>query len=395
MTALATGKQFAELSDPEFMEVPQKGSTVIYKGATVMLDTSGYGHPAGASTTAVCIGVYDDPREALDRSDSTGLSDGVKKITVKAGVFARKNDTGSPVLATTQPGTMLFAVDDQTVSLSDGGGTRVPCGRLYKYDANAQNGPVLVEMSLAIGFELLTLTTVTDPAAAHLAGSETFTGVKTFASGADPLFAKEAAHTLKVADSTTAATAGGALTILAGKSGTSGAGGALALAGGAAAAGGGGNGGAASLDTGAKDGAGSDATLSLGATNAGAITFGRAGKLITRQGPTAAGAATDVIADPGTGAAIPVTQNGVCMITTAAAETNTLAIPTFVGQELCLIMDTRVGGDRVVTSAQAINQAGNTIMTFGAAGDMIVLRAMKVGGALRWRVVANDGVALS
>jgi hypothetical protein len=34
-------------------------------------------------------------------------------------------------------------------------------------------------------------------------------------------------------------------------------------------------------------------------------------------------------------------------------------------------------------------------MTFGAAGDMIVLRAMKVGGALRWRVVANDGVALS
>lgn len=101
------------------------------------------------------------------------------------------------------------------------------------------------------------------------------------------------------------------------------------------------------------------------------------------------------IADPGTGVAIPVTRSGTVAITTAAAETNTLAIPTFVGQRLALICDTYAVGDRVITASQAINQAGNTIMTFGAAGDMIVLQAMTVGGALRWRVVSNDGVALS
>lgn len=104
--------------------------------------------------------------------------------------------------------------------------------------------------------------------------------------------------------------------------------------------------------------------------------------------------AMTTIADPGTGAAIPVTTSGVCMITTAGAETNTLAIPTFVGQQLALICDTYVG-NRVITCAQSINQANNTIMTFGAAADMIVLTAMKVGGAFRWRVTANDGVALS
>lgn len=101
------------------------------------------------------------------------------------------------------------------------------------------------------------------------------------------------------------------------------------------------------------------------------------------------------LADPGTGVAIPVTRSATVNIVTAAAETNTLAIPTFLGQKLILNMDTRVGGDRVVTSAQAINQAGNTVMTFGAARDNIVLEAITVGGALRWQVTHNDGVALS
>jgi len=138
-----------------------------------------------------------------------------------------------------------------------------------------------------------------------------------------------------------------------------------------------------------------------------AITFARdPGVVTTNTAQTISGlktfsanpaytATAQQIADPGTGAAIPVTASGTVEIVTAGAETNTLAIPTFFGQRLTLIMDTRVGGDRVVTSAQAINQAGNTIMTFGAAADMIVLEAMKVGGAFRWRVTANDGVALS
>ncbi len=101
------------------------------------------------------------------------------------------------------------------------------------------------------------------------------------------------------------------------------------------------------------------------------------------------------LADPGTGVAIPVTRSASVAITTAAAETNTLAIPTFVGQRLNLHCTVYAVGDRVVTAAAAINQTGNTIMTFGAAGDAIALEAITVAGALRWQVVANDGVALS
>jgi len=105
--------------------------------------------------------------------------------------------------------------------------------------------------------------------------------------------------------------------------------------------------------------------------------------------------ATAVVADPGTGAAIPVTRSASIAITTAAAETNTLAIPTFLGQRLSLCLDVRVGGDRVITSAARINTAGNTVITMNTAGDAIILEAIKIGGALRWQVVVNDGCTLS
>jgi len=96
------------------------------------------------------------------------------------------------------------------------------------------------------------------------------------------------------------------------------------------------------------------------------------------------------------GAAIPVTKSGsVAIVTGAGGETNTLAIPTFLGQQLFLNCDTHGGGDRVVTAASAINIAGNTVMTFGAARDNILLTAISIGGTLAWEVTINNNVVLS
>lgn len=104
------------------------------------------------------------------------------------------------------------------------------------------------------------------------------------------------------------------------------------------------------------------------------------------------------VADPGTGVAIPVTRSATVALTigSAGAETNSLAIPSFLGQKLMICVDTVGTGTRAITAATGpINQATNTIMTFAQSRDAILLQAIKVGGALRWQVIANDGVALS
>ena len=102
----------------------------------------------------------------------------------------------------------------------------------------------------------------------------------------------------------------------------------------------------------------------------------------------------NVIADPGDGNPIPVTLSGSIAIETAGAETNTMAIPTYVGQQIMLYTDV-YAGDRVITVASAINVANNTIMTFGVITDNIILQAIETAGVLSWQVVHNDGVALS
>lgn len=102
-----------------------------------------------------------------------------------------------------------------------------------------------------------------------------------------------------------------------------------------------------------------------------------------------------LIADPGDAGAIPVTRTGNVAITTAAAETRTLAIPTFNGQRLAISCDVYAVGDAVITVASAFNQTGNTIITLNTAGDTVELLAVQVASALVWRLVVNDGAALS
>jgi hypothetical protein len=103
-----------------------------------------------------------------------------------------------------------------------------------------------------------------------------------------------------------------------------------------------------------------------------------------------------LIADPGDTNAIPVTDSGNCALTSGAgAETRTLAIPTFVGQELRLSHDVDGGGDIATTVAGGIDSAGNTIITMADAGDACTLEAMQVAGALVWRIMGNAGCALT
>lgn len=100
------------------------------------------------------------------------------------------------------------------------------------------------------------------------------------------------------------------------------------------------------------------------------------------------------ITDPGNGGAIPVTKSGIVNLTTAGAETRTLANPPTYGMRMILGFASD-GGDCVITAAAGVNQAGNTSLTFADTGDILVLESINTSGGTRWRVVANDGVALA
>lgn len=101
-------------------------------------------------------------------------------------------------------------------------------------------------------------------------------------------------------------------------------------------------------------------------------------------------------ADPGNGGTIPLPDHhhAVCALTSAGVETRTLGTAAFAGQLVSLQFDTD-GGNLTLTAAATVNQNGDNTLLFEDAGDEITLRASSKAGALVWRVVSNDGVALS
>lgn len=139
----------------------------------------------------------------------------------------------------------------------------------------------------------------------------------------------------------------------------------------------------------------------LGTTSATGVGIGHsAGALVvyssttTIAGKLAALPAAWALSDPGDGGAIPVGHFGNCAMSALVGATRSLASPSFAGQILCLSVAIS-GGTITVTASGAINKAGNTVMTFNAPEDSITLIGANVAGVVRWRVLANDGVALS
>lgn len=123
-------------------------------------------------------------------------------------------------------------------------------------------------------------------------------------------------------------------------------------------------------------------------------TFKTSTGINTLGGRLAATATAFNIPDPGNAGAIPVTTSGVCNLTSAGAETRTVAAPTFEGQMLTLVCNV-AGAGNVVTFASAFNQAGNTVATFNDAGDTLNVIGARIASALRWRLINNDGCTLS
>lgn len=110
-----------------------------------------------------------------------------------------------------------------------------------------------------------------------------------------------------------------------------------------------------------------------------------------------------VVADPGTGAgaAIPVALSETISLSLNAnppvVATNTIAAPTFAGQELLLAVGAFIlGNSRTIGPfPAAFNNALNTNITFNNANQYAMFKAFRVGAGLRWVLITNEGATLS
>jgi hypothetical protein len=103
-----------------------------------------------------------------------------------------------------------------------------------------------------------------------------------------------------------------------------------------------------------------------------------------------------VLADPGSGAAIPVDNSYNVAFVIGGTETNTVADPSAAGQSLAMVAGTVASGSRALTFATAFNAAGNTVLTFDAANEFGFFISISTGGGtFRWQQIALNGATAS
>lgn len=133
MAALTSERpQTSRLGDaalPPLWRLPVKANTKIYAGALVVID-AGYAAPARTATGLICAG------RAEQTVDNTGGAAGALQIEARRGVFKYNNSTAGDAIAQANVGTVCYLVDDQTVALTNGTGTRSAAGMIYQVETD-------------------------------------------------------------------------------------------------------------------------------------------------------------------------------------------------------------------------------------------------------------------
>ncbi|MBN8917746.1 MAG: hypothetical protein J0I31_19285 [Rhizobiales bacterium] len=113
----------------DIREFPVAAGAVIYAGALVALNASGYAVPAATATTLKVVG------RAEQAVDNTGGAAGAVTAKVGAGIYRFGNSTSTDAIADTDIGADCYAVDDQTVAKTSGSSTRSVAGKVFDVDA--------------------------------------------------------------------------------------------------------------------------------------------------------------------------------------------------------------------------------------------------------------------
>jgi hypothetical protein len=189
---------------------PQAAVAAYHGGIAVL--RAGYVRPGATAVGDVCVGVFDfDAHGGI--AGMTGISDnsagspGDLTANVRRTIARVKNSANADLIAQANVGSPCFVVDDETVALTDGGGTRSVAGTIRRVDTAG----VWVEFGSVNGTSLAAEITSRQALATDLASSTgtTLAGVlkgtqvATVATG-NVVGAVPVEHLITVADGATA-----------------------------------------------------------------------------------------------------------------------------------------------------------------------------------------------
>lgn len=119
---------------PSVLSLPVAASTLIYAGALVAVNASGYAVPA--STPAAGAAHLQVVGRAEKQADNSAGSAGAISVTVQQGVFRWKNSSSTNAIVAADVGRDCFAVDDETVARTSNLGARSHAGRVMLVDSS-------------------------------------------------------------------------------------------------------------------------------------------------------------------------------------------------------------------------------------------------------------------
>lgn len=151
MAALTTGRitpqQMTGVSKNRVV-MGVKANATLQLGSIIMADASNRAISGAAVTGSVGVGVLQEQPGSLPGQPVVGsATDRGVQIQVTPGIFAFDQDAS--ILATTQYGTALYAVDDHTVTLTSTGASQI--GYLAQAPTTSTDPQIGAQVWVAIG----------------------------------------------------------------------------------------------------------------------------------------------------------------------------------------------------------------------------------------------------
>jgi hypothetical protein len=150
MAALTSSRNTPEMSDFGRMQnYPVEANTTVYLGSMVALNANGNAVPATSAAGLRIVGRAERLYQGMPGQDAVNTASakipgsnqpagaaGAISVICARGIFLYAVNDAS--IAQPQVGMLCFAVDDNSVSLSDGTGTRSVAGTIVNLDSSGQ-----------------------------------------------------------------------------------------------------------------------------------------------------------------------------------------------------------------------------------------------------------------